>query len=603
MWFNEFTFYYYFMRDIVPNANFVSEYANDCKLIFPELFLVTSILILIIYGSLIATLIKFNFPLINRTMSWLTLLVLVLLLILIINSYCFYFINMQSSGNFAFNNTLIFDDIAIFSKVVLVLFSMICILMIQNYVVKYQLNAFEYFILLLLSVLGSILLCSSFDLITTYLAIELQSLSFYVLASFKRESSFSTEAGLKYFILGSFSSGLLLFGTSFIYGYFGTTNFGDINQLSMFVGDSYNYSKIIAYVSTIVVVELDTFYGLFDDFTKTRDLDSFYISPSSCYINFLVNSSGLLAKHSIMLIYLSIFFIASALLFKIGAAPYHMWSPDVYEGSPTSSTIFFAIMPKLALFVVIVRVFHYSFSDFIGFTKQFLIIAAILSVIVGSFISLKQRKIKRLLAYSSIGHVGYLLIAACSGNLEGNHSLFFYLFIYMITSIGLWSVVLINEPVKDHSSSYQYTTKTLSDLSGLIKSNLTLSFTFSMFLFSLAGIPPLAGFYAKLLVFFIAIESNMFVLALIGVLSSVISAYYYLRIIKIMCFDKKITTHALLDNTIDYQKALVLGLSLFFLFFLFLESNFISLICYKMGSMSPTIVSNIVFEKLVYKNN
>lgn len=554
---NEFTaynIYYFFMFDLGHNANFIFEYVNDCKLIFPEIFLVTSILILIIYGALVAALLKFNFPLINRTMSWLTILVLVLLGILLLNSSHFYF------KNFAFNNTLIFDDLANFSKIALIMFSIICVLIMQNYIIKYQLNSFEYFILLLLSVLGSLLLCSSFDLITIYLAIELQSLAFYVLASFKRESSFSTEAGLKYFILGSFSSGLLLFGTSFIYGYLGTTNLGDINQLLIFFSDATVYNR-----------------GLDSSLQNYNILD-------------------LSTNYSIILLYISLFFIASALLFKISAAPYHMWSPDVYEGSPTSSTLFFAIIPKIALFVVITRIIHYSFSDLIGFTKQFLTLTAILSVAVGAFTSLKQRKIKRLLAYSSIGHVGYLLIALCCSNLEGNHSLFFYLFVYTVTSMGLWSIVLINEPVKNNfTSSYQYPTKNLSDLSGLIKSNLILSVTFSMLLFSLAGIPPLAGFYAKILVFFSAIESNLFLLALIGVLTSVVSAYYYLRIIKIMCFDKKITTYALLDNTIDYQKALILGVSLFLLFFLFIESNLLSLICYKMSFTSPSVLMNVTF--------
>lgn len=588
---------YFYLSDLnILNVDFLDKYSSNCKLIFPEIFLVTSILILIIYGSLLSSVIKFNFPLINKTISGFVVMIFILLGILFSNSYCFYNQELKVN-NYGFNNTLIFDDLAFYLKITILIFSIICVLIIQNYVFKYKINAFEYFILILLSVLGLFLLCSAFDFMTIYLAIELQSLSFYILAAFKRDSSYSTEAGLKYFILGSFSSGLLLFGVSILYGFLGTTNLGDIHQLLVFSGqntlypltnDISSFSKIYEHAaenSSILKVGLyDYLNSSPNQFFNTFCLEElkYYIVTNITYsFNIFLQtnygSNQIFNEH--LLIVLSMFFIISALFFKIAAAPYHMWVPDVYEGSPTSSTVIFAVLPKLVLMSLLFRIFYYSFGDFFSYIKNLVAIVAVVSVLVGSLTALRQKKIKRLLAFSSVSHVGYLLLAVCTFSSSIPESVFFYLIIYMLTSVGVWSFVLINEPNK----SNLYTSRNLSDVSGLLNINLTLTLSFILILFSLAGIPPLAGFYAKLVIFFNVVKQDYLLLAIIGVLSSAISAYYYLRIIKIMCFDSKIASNILFIHTIDYQKSFVLGCSVFSLIILFIDPNLLYLLCYKIS--------------------
>jgi len=252
----------------------------------------------------------------------------------------------------------------------------LCVLSSTNYLRDQKLNSFEYFILILFSVFGLILLVSSYDLISVYLAIELQSLSLYVLASFKKDSAFSTEAGLKYFILGALSSGLILFGSSLIYGFCGTTNFEDLGLMMV---------------------------GL-------NNIDQ-GVSLGLC-------------------------FIGVGFLFKLAAAPFHMWSPDVYEGAPTTVSTFFAVVPKIGIFTIFLRLFHFSFYEFINYWQQLIILCALISVVIGSFVAIRQRKVKRLLAYSAISHVGYLLIAFSSGTIEGVQALFFlsnYLYDYFVS--------------------------------------------------------------------------------------------------------------------------------------------------------------------------
>jgi NADH-quinone oxidoreductase subunit N len=277
-------------------------------------------------------------------------------------------------------------------------------------------------------------------MLSLYLAIEMQSLCLYVLAAAKKDSSFSTEAGLKYFILGSFSSALLLFGISFLYGCTGTTNFDNFHLL---------------------------FAGI--------DAETFLLTAS---------------------VEKALICIMAAFFFKIAAAPFHMWSPDVYEGSPTSSTIFFAVIPKIALFAVFLRLFQAVFVSFEEFFLFALAFFSIASVTIGSFVALRQKKLKRLLAYSSISHVGYLLLAFSANSLEGTQSLFFYLVIYMITSLCIWSVVLSLD-----TSTNEKRSKTLIDLASIANTNPFLGFGGMLAFFSLAGVPPLAGFFAKMEIF------------------------------------------------------------------------------------------------------
>ena len=492
----------------ITNINILTyfQYVLDISFMLPEIFLVTSILSLVIYATLSGTNGSYNYPLQNKVISWLSCLILIFTFCLLNNSHD------ADINLLLFNGIFVYDNLALYSKSCIVIMTIACLLISRNYVDKLKLNFFEYHLLILLSILGLILLTSSNDLISMYLAIEMQSLSFYVLAAFKRKSAFSTEAGLKYFILGAFSSGLILFGCTFVYGLTGTLNFDKLNTLlqGLEIGNS----------ST--------------EFEGVGGLRIF------------------------------ILFIATGLLFKLAAAPFHMWSPDVYEGSPTSSTILFAVVPKLAIFVLFIRIFHHSFYNLIETWQQMLIFSSIISVVIGSFVALKQRKLKRLIAYSAVSHVGYLLLAVSTGTFEGNQALFFYMFIYMITGVAIWCVVLSVESIEKSS-------KNLSDLTSLIQSNSTLAITFSLILFSLAGIPPLSGFYAKMYVFFVAIGSKVYLPAITAILLSVISTFYYIRIIKIMAFDKSLIWK--FHIPISQIKSLILGISFFLIVILFVDSH------------------------------
>jgi NADH-quinone oxidoreductase subunit N len=419
-----------------------------------------------------------------------------------------------------YQNTFIFDLLTANVKQILLLSTICCLFIFEENLLRQQINNFEYFILILCAVLGLLFLVSSYDLISMYLAIEMQSLCLYVLAASKKNSSFSTEAGLKYFLLGSFSSALLLFGMSILYGCTGTTNFE-------------NYTILFSGV----------------------DVSTFSTSES---------------------ISIALLFVGAAFFFKIAAAPLHMWSPDVYEGSPTSSTIFFAVIPKIALFAVFIRMFQTVFSSFEDTLLIMSIFFSICSVIVGSFAALRQRKLKRLLAYSSVSHVGYLLLAFSSNSLEGTHALFFYLVIYMITSLSLWSVILsINTSTNIERS------KTLIDFASVSSLNPLIGLTGMIALFSLAGVPPLAGFYAKMVIFLSALSSGLVLVSLIAILASVISSVYYIRLIKIMYFEPKSDVSFVFPVT--RSCSLMMGLGTFFLIYLFINPTLLLLLTEKMA--------------------
>lgn len=372
--------------------------------------------------------------------------------------------------------------------------------------------AYEMVILILLAVTGLLLLISSYDLLALYLAIELQSLSLYVLATLKRTSEYSTEAGLKYFILGAISSGLLLFGSSLIYGLTGSINFSDI-------------ASSIAASQTQV--------------GEMYSLNSFAGSPTS-------------------LLMIGVVFILSGLLFKLSLAPFHQWTPDVYEGSPTNVTAFFAIVPKIAILGVSLRMVLTVFSDrstslssvFDALSvsiQSLLICCSVLSMLVGAFGGLYQSKLKRLLAYSAIGHMGYLTIGLITGSIEGVTAVFIYLFIYMITSIGFFAVLLAVESADPQSFSRDRRIRLtyLTDLALISKAHPLLAFSVAIILFSMAGIPPLAGFFSKLYLFLAAISSSLYVLATIAVLTSVVGCFYYIRLIKYLYFSSPNTVEPL----------------------------------------------------------
>ena len=480
-------------------------------IIVPEIFLGTSTIALIIYGSSIINNQKKNFPLIINAISKLCILTLTFTIFLIYD-------NNLTYDTFLYSKTFIKDDLGTIVSIVLLCAAILCFLITESYLNHQKLPAFEYVIILLLAIEGLLLLCSSFDLISIYLAIELQSLSFYVLAGYKKNSTFSTESGLKYFILGSFSSGFLLFGFSIIYGLTGMTCFEDISLYFFTIDKTDNFIDI------------------------------------------------------------ALIFVLVALFFKLSVAPFHLWSPDIYEGAPSISTVFFAVLPKISLLVLLVRLFYFSFFKITPLYFEIFSSIAILSVLIGTLGALKQRKVKSLIAYSSISHVGYLLVAFSTLCFEGIQVLFFYILIYMLTSVCVWAIFMAVNLKKYYLIK---TSKHLSDFTSLSILNPVLALILSLTFLSLAGIPPLIGFYAKAIVFLCAVEASLFLTTFIILLISVISAFYYLRIIKTVYFEN--TTNLKLYCNIEYIQSFIISLISLNFVFLFLNPNLLSLICYKIS--------------------
>jgi NADH-quinone oxidoreductase subunit N len=365
-----------------------------------------------------------------------------------------------------------------------------------------------------------ILLVESYDFLIMYLAIELQSLCLYVLATFKRNSQYSTEAGLKYFILGALSSGILVFGCSLIYGLTGSTNFE--------------------------------------------------------YLNDLLIDTGLKSDEISIGLSVGIIFIAVGLLFKIAAAPFHMWAPDVYEGAPTIVTAFFAIVPKISVLGLFIELFLETFYGLINEWQQIIIFSAMSSMIIGAIGAIDQKKIKRLLAYSAIGHMGYILISLASASIEGIQALILYIIIYMIMSINIFSLILSLYKKNDNKRIIYIT-----ELTGLAKENPLLAITLAITVLSMAGIPPLAGFASKLYVFFSAIASSMYLLAIIGVLTSVIAAVYYIRLIKIMYFESNIEFNNY--KIMDFNKSLILAITFIFLLLFMMNPSYLLIFSHKLA--------------------
>ena len=368
-----------------------------------------------------------------------------------------------------FNDSVIIDYMSSLMKIITLIATFLVLVISSSYLKTTKIFKIEYPILILSSVLGMLIMISSNDLIVFYMGLELQSLALYVLATFNRDKLKSSEAGLKYFVLSALSSGLLLYGCSLVYGFSGSTNFDIIsNQL--------NSNE---YVLTFGIV-----------------------------------------------------FILVGLAFKISAVPFHMWAPDVYEGSPTSVTLFFTMVPKIAALTVFIRFLYVPFLNLIDQWQMIIIFLSLASMIFGAIAAIGQTNIKRLIAYSSIGHVGYTLAGLATGTNEGIQSSIIYITIYIVMNLALFSGLLMLR----RNNQYH---EDIEDLSGLSKNHPLLSISLLIVLFSLAGIPPLAGFFAKFYIFKAVLEESMYFLAIVGLLSTVISAFYYLRIIKIIYFDNQ----------------------------------------------------------------
>jgi NADH-quinone oxidoreductase subunit N len=370
-----------------------------------------------------------------------------------------------------FGGSFIVDDFARFLKVLALIGSVATLVLSAEFLSDPSRRIFEYAILVLLSTLGMMVLISAGDLIALYLGLELMSLALYVVAASNRDNAKSTEAGLKYFVLGALSSGMLLYGASLVYGFTGTVSFAGIAAAA-----------------------------------RTGDVG----------------------------IVFGLVFLLAGLCFKVSAVPFHMWTPDVYEGAPTPVTAFFASAPKVAALAVFTRLTLTAFPGIVSQWQQIVVFVAIASMVLGSFAAIGQKNIKRLMAYSSIGHMGFALVGLAAGTVEGAQGVLVYISIYVAMTLGSFAIIIA---MKRKGQSLE----NISDFTGLSRTNPTLAFFFAMLLFSLAGVPPLAGFFAKWYVFVAAIKAGLFTLSVVGVLSSVVGAYYYLLIVKVMYFDEPLT--------------------------------------------------------------
>lgn len=422
----------------------------------PEIFMAVSALALLMLGVFAGKDKAF------RMVSWLAVAAQVVAIVLVVTG----------EGGVAFFGQFNADAFAQFCKVMILIGSAIGIIMSMNFAERENMARFEYPILISLATLGMMAMVSATDMLSLYLGLELQSLALYVVAAIRRDTVRSTESGLKYFILGSIASGILLYGMSMVYGFTGTTSF------------------------TVLADSL---------------------SDGELPVGALVGMA----------------FMFAGLCFKISAVPFHMWTPDVYEGAPTPVTSFFAVAPKIAGLALFIRVAIGPFGSVVDDWQQIIIVIAILSMALGSFAALRQENIKRMMAYSSIGHVGFALVGLAAGTQDGVTGVLVYLGIYLVMNLGTFAIILCmrrNERMVEE----------ITDLAGLGKTKPMMAAVAAILMFSMAGIPPLAGFFGKFYVFKAAVDAGLVTLAVIGLVTSVVSAYYYLRIIKVMYFDEPV---------------------------------------------------------------
>ena len=467
----------------------------DLMPILPELFLALVIMALLMFGVFQKGGRKEIDISAFRIIFWLSVVSLVLVLLLVL---------ALSGGRLVgFGGLFVSDPFSGFCKVLVLIGSAATLIMAQQFLERHDMARFEYPVLVMFATLGMLMMISANDLISLYLGLEMQSLSLYVVAAFRRDDTRSAEAGLKYFVLGALASGMILYGASLIYGFSGSTNFDSLAKILSHGGDHEAGRGVV--------------FG--------------------------------------------IVFILAGLAFKVSAVPFHMWTPDVYEGAPTPVTAFFSVAPKIAALALFIRIMVGPFGDLAAQWQQIIVFVSVASMVLGAFAAINQRNIKRLMAYSSIGHVGYALIGLAVGNEAGVRGILIYLAIYLVMNVGTFACILAmrkgDRMVED-----------IDDLAGLGKTHPMLAAAMTLFMFSMAGIPPLAGFFGKLYVFLAAIEAELYGLAVIGVITSVVGAFYYLRIIRIMCFDD---VDEPLDKPVDKEIGIIVTLAglIIVLFFIY----------------------------------
>ena len=419
----------------------------------------------------------------SRTVSWLSVVSLAVTLLLVLAG--------GADRVVGLGGLFVTGAFAVYVKALVLLGSALAIVMSLTFNEREALDRFEFPIVVLFATLGMLMMVSANDLIALYLGLELQSLSLYVLAAFRRDTLRSSEAGLKYFVLGALSSGMLLYGCSMIYGFVGATGF-DAIAAAVGNGDEPSLGLVVGLV-----------------------------------------------------------FLLAGLCFKVSAAPFHMWTPDVYEGAPTPVTALFSVAPKIAALALFVRVLMEPFGDLADKWQQIIVMVAILSMLVGAFTAIAQENIKRLMAYSSIGHIGYALVGVATGTEEGVRAVLIYLAIYLFMNVGVFACILA---MRQKGNAVE----NISDLAGFSKSRPLMAGIFAALMFSMAGIPPLAGFFGKFYVFMAAINAGLVALAVFGVLASVVGCYYYLRIVKVMYFDEAGED---MDRPLPSEIGIVAGLS------------------------------------------
>ncbi len=448
----------------------------------PELFLASAIMAMLMLGVFQPRDTAEKEIKASRLISFLSIITLILAVLLV---------STLSGGRLVtFQNMFVSDPFAVYSKILVLIGSALAIVISQGFIERHAMARFEYSILIVFATLGMMMMISANDLIALYLGLEMQSLSLYVIAAFQRDDTRSTEAGLKYFVLGALASGMLLYGASLIYGFTGTTNFDQLAQLFHGGGDS--------------EINIGIIFG--------------------------------------------IVFILAGLAFKVSAVPFHMWTPDVYEGAPTPVTAFFSVAPKIAAMALFIRVMIGPFGGLVGEWQQIVVFVSMASMTLGAFAAINQRNIKRLMAYSSIGHVGYALIGLAAGDETGIRGTLIYLAIYLAMNIGTFACILCMR-------RGDRMVEGIDDLAGLGKTHPMLALGIVVFMFSMAGIPPLAGFFGKFYIFIAAIEAGLYALAVVGVLTSVVAAFYYLRIVQMVYFEEPVDP---LDKPVSRDLGLVI---------------------------------------------
>ena len=433
----------------------MSVISNDLLVLLPECLLALAAMALLLIGVLLT---KNAFRIVSMSA------------VFALAVAAWFVVSPVSASPGAFHGAFVADGFAHFAKLLVLLGSALTILMSQEFFEREKIANFEFPVLVLLATIGMLFMISAASFIALYLGFELQSLSLYVLAAFNRDSLRSSEAGLKYFVLGALSSGMMLYGISFIYGFAGTTLFPEV-------------AHAVAHAGT----NIGMIFGLI--------------------------------------------FLIAGLAFKVSAVPFHMWTPDVYEGSPTPITAFFSIAPKTAAMALFLRVMIEAMPGAIDEWRQIVVFVSVLSMFLGSVAAIGQGNIKRLMAYSSIAHMGYALMGIATGTFQGVEGVLLYLLIYVITNAGVFVCILA---MRRNGQMVE----NIPDLAGLARTNPRLALAFAVLFVSLAGIPPFAGFWAKFYVFLAAIGAHLYALAILGVLASAIGAYYYLRIVKVMYFEE-----------------------------------------------------------------